>query len=144
MLHNNADWMREVENFSHRVKDYFENLDVQVQGSKRKEHFAVDLVEDNANLFLLVELPGMKKEEIQITMSGDRAVVISGVKSSENIAGARTIVGERWYGNFNRTIAIPEAIEVDSSRVSASYTDGVLKITLPKAGSSAGRSIEIL
>jgi HSP20 family protein len=135
--------MREVENFSNRVKDYFEHLDVPVGGHKKREYPVVDLLEDNTNLYLFVELPGMKKEDIQINLSGERSVGISGTKNPEMVEGSRNVMNERWFGSFHRTVAIPETIEIDSDRVSASYIDGILKITLPKAIGSASRPIEI-
>ncbi len=148
MSYNSADWMREVENFSNRIKDYFENVDIRVGDMKKKPGStssspSVDLLEDETNLYLVVELPGMRKEDIRINLSGDRVLSISGTKN-QNDGSQKRLIGELWFGSFNRSVNIPDHIEIDSDRISASYTDGVLRVTLPKSASSASRPIEII
>jgi HSP20 family protein len=102
---------------------------------------AVDVYEDKDNLLVRAELPGMKKEEIEIslhegflTLSGER-------KAEEKQEGAETYRSERWLGRFQRTLSLPCAVVPD--KIKATYTDGVLTVTLPKAEEAKPKQIAI-
>jgi HSP20 family protein len=102
---------------------------------------AVDLYEDKNNVIVRAELPGMKKEEIEIslhegvlTLSGER-------KGEEEHKDAETYRTERFVGRFQRTITLPSPVLAD--KVTASYKDGVLTVTLPKTEEAKPKQIEV-
>ena len=102
---------------------------------------AVDVYEDKDNLMVRAELPGMKKEEIEIslhegflTLSGER-------KGHEQVEGAETYRSERWLGRFHRTISLPCSVVAD--KIKAIYADGILTVTLPKAEEAKPKQIPI-
>jgi HSP20 family protein len=102
---------------------------------------ALDLYEDNDNLVVQAELPGMKKEDIELSLH-DNAITVSGERKNEKkYEGGRTSREERFFGRFTRSITLPK--QVDSGKVKASYKDGILTVTLPKAEEAKPRQIEI-
>jgi HSP20 family protein len=102
---------------------------------------ALDVFEDNDNLIVRAELPGMKKEDIDISLH-DNIITVSGERKNEKkYEGGKTSREERFFGRFTRSITLPK--QVDSSRVKASYKDGLLTVTLPKAEEAKPRQIQI-
>ena len=102
---------------------------------------AVDLYEEQDNFMVQAELPGLKREDIDVTLH-DNALTISGErKSEEKHEDAETYREERFYGRFHRSITLPKAVKSD--KVSASYRDGVLTVTLPKSEEAKPKQIEV-
>jgi HSP20 family protein len=102
---------------------------------------ALDVYEDKDHVFVRAEVPGMKKEEIDIslhegvlTLSGERKLE----KEYEKAENHRT---ERFVGRFQRSITLPAP--VDSAKVRATYKDGILAITLPKAEEAKPKQIPV-
>src|SRR6059058_710404 len=91
---------------------------------------ALDLYQDTDNVVAVVELPGMRKEDIDISLH-DGALTISGERKRDSTGGEKAERTERYVGAFRRSIALPT--RVDASKVSATYRDGILTVTLPKA-----------
>ena len=102
---------------------------------------AIDLSEDKDNFVLKAELPGMKKEEIEISLH-EGVVTISGErKQEEKHESADMYRSERFFGRFHRTVSLPSA--VDAEKVTASYKDGILMVTLPKSEAAKRKQIQI-
>ena len=103
---------------------------------------ALDLLEDKDSLIVRAELPGMKKEDINISLH-ENAVTISGERRNEKkYEESETSRQEREYGRFTRSLTLPK--QVVASKVKASYKDGILTVTLPKAEEAKPRQVEIL
>ncbi|MBD3426840.1 MAG: Hsp20 family protein [Candidatus Omnitrophica bacterium] len=101
----------------------------------------VDVFESKENVLVKADIPGMKKEDIDISVRGD-VLTIKGEKKEETETKDRDHVKtERFYGSFNRGIALPS--EVDESKVKAVYKDGVLEIVLPKKEEQKPKQISI-
>lgn len=101
----------------------------------------IDLYEDQDHLVLKAELPGMKKEDIDISLQGD-VLTLSGERKEEEVFDkAETYRAERFLGRFQRTCTLP--ISVDARKVDASYKDGILTVTLPKAEEAKPKQIEV-
>lgn len=101
---------------------------------------ALDLYQNNDNVVAQVELPGMRKEEIEISLH-DGTLTIAGERKTESPEGSSAERSERHVGKFRRSITLP--VRVDANKVSASYRDGILTITLPKAEEARPRQIQI-
>lgn len=102
---------------------------------------AVDLYESKDNVIVRAEMPGMKKEEIEINLH-EGVLTISGErKADETHKDAEVCRSERFLGRFQRTIALPGSVQAD--KVTASYKDGILTVTLPKTEESKPRQIEV-
>lgn len=102
-----------------------------------------DVFEDAERLVVRIEIPGMRKDELRIEIADD-ALVVSGEKRFEREASeGRYRLLQCAYGSFRRVIALPARVLAEQA--SARYTDGVLRIELPKAapGEPARRTIPI-
>jgi len=102
---------------------------------------ALDLYEDKDNVFVKAELPGMKKEEIDVSLH-DNALTISGERKFEQKQeDAENYRSERFFGRFSRSVTLPIIVEGD--KVEAAYKDGILTITLPKSEKAKPKQIEV-
>jgi HSP20 family protein len=101
---------------------------------------ALDLYQSADNITAVVELPGMRKEDIDISLH-DGALTISGERSRESANGDKAERTERYVGTFRRSIMLPT--NVDASKVSATYRDGILTVTLPKAEEAKPKQIQV-
>ncbi len=96
-----------------------------------------DLKETDQEMRLAIELPGLAREDIDISIDGD-ALVVCGHKAEESQDASATYrVNERRYGRFERIFPLPP--EVDRNKIEARFQDGVLKITAPKDPQAAPR-----
>lgn len=88
-----------------------------------------------------IDLPGMKPEDVKVELR-DRVLTISGERKDEKEEKGKTFHRvERRCGSFRRTFTLPS--EVDENKVNAKFTDGVLKVTLPKSERTAPKKIDI-
>src|SRR3989454_5271146 len=104
--------------------------------------FRMDVTENDKEYQVLVDLPGVKKEEISITISGNEVAVSAEVKREKDIENGETVLrAERYYGKIQRAFALGQ--EVDEATAQAKYNDGVLELTLPKKTVAAAKRIEV-
>lgn len=102
---------------------------------------AVDVSEDNDNVYVAVEVPGMTKDSVKITLQ-DNLLTIQGEKKQETEQKGKNYHRmERSYGSFTRSFSLPTTIQAD--KIKASYKDGLLNITLPKAEEVKPKEIPI-
>ncbi len=102
---------------------------------------AVDIFEDKDKYTVKAELPGMKKEEIEVSLVGN-TLTISGERKQELEKQEReSYRSERYFGRFQRSVTLPE--QVQENKIEAAYKNGVLTITLPKAEETKPRQISI-
>ncbi len=102
---------------------------------------AVDLFEDKENLTVKVELPGLKVEDINISLNEGTLSISGERKSEEKFANAETYRAERFVGHFQRSVVLPTPVKAD--QVKAQYTDGVLTVTLPKTEAAKPKQIQV-
>jgi HSP20 family protein len=102
---------------------------------------ALDLYENKDNLVVTAELPGLKKEDIDISLHEDNLVIAGERKEETQYSENETQRAERFYGRFQRTIALPKKVDVGA--IKAAYKDGILTVTLPKAPEAKPRQIEV-
>jgi len=102
---------------------------------------SLDLFEDKDHLTVQVELPGMKKEVISISLH-DGSLSISGERrGDQKFEDADVYRSERYVGRFQRTIQLPSPVAAD--RVKAQYKDGLLTVTLPKTEEAKPKQINV-
>lgn len=102
---------------------------------------ALDVFDEKDNYVVKVELPGMKKEDIDLSLHNG-VLTVSGERKHEQAAGeGETFRSERFFGRFQRSVTLPA--RVDSSGVKASYKDGILTIELPKAEDAKPKQISV-
>ena len=102
---------------------------------------AVDVKENEQEYTLEADLPGMKKEEIDITVV-DNVVTLKGERKHESETKEKDYHRvERRYGSFERTFEIPGGFDAD--KIAAHFDNGVLRVTLPKREESKPKQIEV-
>jgi HSP20 family protein len=102
---------------------------------------AVDLFEDKDNFVVKAELPGMKKEDIEVSVH-EGVLTISGERKEEKEhKDAESYRSERYFGRFHRTVSLPTAVMAE--KVAAHYKDGILTVSLPKAEEAKPKQIPV-
>jgi HSP20 family protein len=102
---------------------------------------ALDVFDDKDSLVVKVELPGLKKEEINLSLH-EGVLTISGERKRETEKKeGQTFRSERYFGKFQRSVTLPTA--VDGNKVSAAYKDGILTVELPKAEEAKPKQIAV-
>jgi HSP20 family protein len=101
----------------------------------------VDVYEDKNNVFVQVEIPGVKKDEIEVTMTEGLLHITGEQKEEAEFKDATSYRSERYFGRFHRSIPLPKAI--DGKRIEAHFKDGVLKVTCPKTEEAKRKAIEV-
>jgi HSP20 family protein len=132
------------------LEDAFENLlrsvpvwlpDPETRASAPTQ-FRMDVTENDKEYQVLADLPGVKKEDISITISGNQVAVSAEVKHEKDIEKGETMLrGERYYGKIQRAFALGQ--EVDQGTAQAKYNDGVLELTLPKKTVAAAKRLQV-
>jgi len=112
-----------------------------VKGAEGRWVPAVDISEDNDNLFVDVEVPGMKKEDIKVSLEHNVLSLKGEKKQEKEVKDENYHRWERSYGSFARSFELP--VPVQSDKIKASYRDGVLHIALPKAEEVKPKEIPI-
>jgi HSP20 family protein len=102
---------------------------------------ALDLYEDKDNLYVKVELPGMKREDIEVSLHKGSLSISGERKGEEKHEDAEVYRAERFFGRFQRTVTVPASLAVD--KVKAQYKDGILTITLPKTEEAKPKHIDV-
>jgi len=102
---------------------------------------AVDVLQDKDNVMVRVEVPGMKKQDIDISLQ-EGVLTISGERKAEDkYQGAEVHRSERFVGRFSRSVTLPLAINAD--KCNATYQEGILTVTLPKVEEAKPKQIEV-
>ena len=137
------DWPSLPRLFGHGWTYPVADLERRLKATKLELTPRVDVTETNEAYDIAMELPGMTEEQIEVSMSDD-SLSVKGEKKSEHEEKKKNYhISERSYGSFQRTFRIPSGVDRDS--VEASYTKGILNISLPKTeeAKQGKRSIEV-
>ncbi|NCO68388.1 MAG: Hsp20/alpha crystallin family protein [Nitrospirae bacterium CG_4_10_14_0_8_um_filter_41_23] len=103
---------------------------------------SVDIFEDRDDVVVKAELPGMKKEDIDVSLTDD-AITISGEKKKEEKVEKKNYYSfERSYGSFTRSFRLPTEVQTDKAK--ARFKDGVLEIRIPKTEEAKKKEKKIL
>ena len=102
----------------------------------------VDVAEKNGAYKVTAELPGVKKDDIQVSIDGAQVTLTAEVKrEKETREGERVLHSERSYGRVARSFTLPQ--DLDEAKAEAKFRDGVLELTLPKKSAAARKAITI-
>jgi HSP20 family protein len=136
------DPFRELEALQENVNKLFQETmgkPFRESASPRSWSPAVDVLEDENKIVVQAELPGMKRDDINVELSGD-TLTIRGERKLDNKENYVRI--ERTYGPFQRSFTI--GVPIKSDELKANYKDGILEIIIPKAEEIRPKRIEIL
>ena len=101
----------------------------------------LDISEDKNNFIVKVDLPGLKQEDIDISVSGNILTIKGERKKEEESKDKNYYRRERFYGIFSRSISLPNY--VDTNKIEASYKDGVLEVLIPKTEVAKPKQIKV-
>jgi HSP20 family protein len=101
----------------------------------------IDVYETNDEIVVEASLPGIKPEDVDISVTGDVLTLKGEIKSKAEKRQGRQVVQERRWGNFVRTIILPTEVNVDKAQ--AEFENGVLNLHLPKTEGARPRTIQI-
>lgn len=102
---------------------------------------AADMVETKDDLIISLEIPGIKKEDVKITMADNRVVISGEIMDEKEVEEKNYFHRERVRGMFSRSFNLP--FPVNSASAGATYKDGVLTLKLPKAEEAKPKEISI-
>ena len=102
---------------------------------------AVDVYETDQDVIVKSSVPGVRPEDIDITITGDTLTIKGQTKAEEKVERANYIRQERRYGAFSRSLTLPTTIVAEKAK--AEFEDGVLTLTLPKAEEVKPKTIEV-
>lgn len=102
---------------------------------------SVDMEENKDSIVITAELPGIKKDDIKITIVDNKIMISGEVLEEKDVQEKNYFLKERVRGKFSRGFTLPTP--VDSSKVEATYKEGILSLTLPKAEEAKPREISI-
>ena len=116
-------------------------VEQKAETTDREKYFipAVDIFESETDVTVIAEMPGVTVESVEITLEDD-VLTMKGKKEGEAETG-RVLLQEYETGNYQRRFTVAETI--DQEKIKASMTDGMLRITLPKAEPAKPRKIEV-
>ncbi len=132
-----------IDNFDQFLPEFFRRFSKLSRfGEDLPADIRLDITEHDKEYIVRAEVPGAKKEDIQVRVDGNFISISAEIrKEKEEKSGGRTLLKEMYLGATSRGLTL--AHEIDSNGVTAKLDDGVLKLTLPKRTSGASRPIAI-
>ncbi len=127
-------------------ENWFRGVPVWLPNPERRApeqaQFRMDVSENDKEYQVLAELPGVKKQDISITINGNEVAVSAEVKHEKVVKNDETVLrAERYYGKIQRAFTLGQ--EVDEATAQAKYNDGVLELTLPKKAVAAAKRLMV-
>ena len=102
----------------------------------------MDVKEQDDNYLIHAELPGVKKEDIHVVVDGNQVSISAETKQEKEVKeGDRILRSERYFGKVSRSFQLER--DIDDSKASAKFNDGVLELTLPKRTASPNKRLNI-
>ncbi len=102
---------------------------------------AVDIYETDDSVVVKTAIPGVKVEDIDVSVTGDTLTIKAETKEEEEVKRENYLRRERRFGSYCRSVTLPGGLETDKAK--ASYVNGVLTLTFPKAEEVKPKSIKI-
>jgi HSP20 family protein len=130
------------------VDDAFDDLfrgffmrPVRMEGTPEVQ-IKMDVREDDKAYTVHAEIPGVKKEDIHISIDGNQVAISAEVKNEKEVKeGEKVLRSERYYGKVSRSFTLGQ--DVDEATAQAKYVDGMLDLTLPKKAASQSRRVMV-
>ncbi len=101
----------------------------------------IDMYQTDEAVVVKATVPGVKPDEIDISITGDTLTIKGETKAEEKVEKENYFRRERRYGTFTRTVVLPDAVETDKAE--AAFEDGVLTLTIPKAEEIKPKQIKV-
>ncbi|MFC6519404.1 Hsp20/alpha crystallin family protein [Undibacterium arcticum] len=128
----------------HNIEDLFKDFGMfpTLRNLESQQRIRMDVSETDDAYMVKAEMPGVKKDDIKVSINGNQVSISAEVKELKEDKQNGTVVrSERYYGQQQRTFTLAQ--EVDDARAEAKYQDGVLELLLPKKPETGGKQIAI-
>ncbi len=141
-----AKWhpLKELEDVSKRLNRFFGHAPAESDQDMRVTADwtpSVDISETDTAYLIKGEIPGVRKEDIKVTLSDGRLTIAGERRMEKEDRDKKYYCIERSYGSFMRSFRMPE--DADESAVKAEFKDGMLNVRLPKSATAKSRAIEV-
>jgi HSP20 family protein len=126
------------------MNDYFKGFMLRpvFQGLEAEPEIKLEISETDKAYTVKADVPGVKKEDIQVSIDGNQISITAEVKQEkEEKEGNKLVRSERYYGKQFRSFSL--AHDIDEAKSEAEYNDGVLKLTLPKKAGTETKKLAI-
>ncbi|MFA6902527.1 MAG: Hsp20/alpha crystallin family protein [Gallionellaceae bacterium] len=126
------------------VNDFFKGLGVRpfMRDFQPEPQMKMDVSEADGSYLVKAEIPGVNKNDIHVSIDGNLVSISAEVKrEKEEKEGESVIRSERYFGKVERSFTL--ANEVDSDKVQAKYSDGLLELNMPKKANGSKKSITV-
>ena len=130
--------------FSDAFEDVFRRMwrPVRWEGEPVAPEIKVDVEETDKSYVVKAEIPGVKKEDIDVQIDANVVTITAESKREKQVEEkGKVIRSERYYGSMLRSFSL--GTDVDQAEATAKYTDGVLELTLPKKATSAAKKLTV-
>ncbi len=129
--------------FRDAIEDFFSSTRGLAPWIRRELGFGpvADISESDQEYRVEVELPGLKKDDLNVTVDSGRLHITGERRQEDKDEGKNYVRTERSYGSFSRTMQLPATVNEDEAE--AEYKDGVLTVTLPKTPEARGKKIDV-
>ena len=134
--------------FEQEMQDFFERFERLFEAPMRRGALEtrgwgplVDMIDGKDEILVKAELPGVKKEDIHVSVTGDVLTIEGERRSEEEVKEEDYYCCEQSYGKFYREISLP--VGIDKEKIKSSHKDGILEIHLPKAEEAKPKELEI-
>ncbi|MCD6521223.1 Hsp20/alpha crystallin family protein [Candidatus Calescamantes bacterium] len=148
LVRKREEWspLREIMQFRDEIDRLFEDFFSPWTVRRRRRQEVtwlpdVDVYEDENNVIVEAELPGLKGDEVDISITGNTLTIKGEKKQEKEEKGRNYYIVERSYGSFARSIELPAEVEPDKAK--ATMRNGVLKVTIPKAPEAKPKQIKV-
>lgn len=136
-----ANYLNPVDSdFDHLFRDFFGGSWGDFRAPEAGWSPSTDIVEEEGRFLVKLDLPGMKREEINVKVANG-ALTVTGERKHESESNKGYRRFERSYGQFTRVFTLPET--VDGQKIEADYQDGVLTVAIPKSEAALPKEIEV-
>jgi HSP20 family protein len=102
---------------------------------------SIDLYDSKTDIVVKIELPGVRREDIDLTITKDTLTLKGEIKKDDDVQEEDYSISERMFGSFSRTIALP--FEVESEKAQATMNNGLLEIVIPKREEARPKEVKI-
>jgi HSP20 family protein len=125
-----------------RWMETFEPMSLQwPMGIDFERSFRVDLLDHEKELIVRAELPGVEKDDVEVTIAGDRLTIEAEREFEEEETKESFYRHELGYGELRRTVTLP--VEIDAEHIEAELKDGILKVVLPKIQAAKRHTVKV-
>jgi len=122
--------IREFESLTNQIQKYFDEMPFLFSGKHDGFSPKIDIYEDENHIYVEAEIPGVKKEDLKLTLE-DNILTIEGEKKLEGERKDKNFYrSERLFGSFKRAFTLP--VEVNPEEINAKFDNGLLKVTFNK------------